>query len=169
MSQLIFKTVHGSHLYGLSNIDSDIDTFWVGTQINKRAEHYYNAVERTALARVGITRFLFLAKTGSHQSVEALMSREKIWNPAFQNVFSPMLDNLKVCGAEVFEKYERTIKAFCFGDFKHRRHAVRLSQNLEALRDCGRFNPRMNEAQINDANFMAEHYEGADLFQKLMD
>jgi hypothetical protein len=79
-----------------------------------------------------------------------------------------MLENMRIGGSSVTRKYERTIKSFCYGDFKRRRHAVRLWQNLENIRAFGRFNPVMCEAQVDQANDLAERFEGTDLWNVMM-
>jgi hypothetical protein len=66
--------------------------------------------------------------------------------------WAPFIESLRVTGPEVFAKYERTITKFCCGDFKRRRHAVRLSFNLADLRESGRFDPEMSLTQVRYAD-----------------
>lgn len=164
MTDIIFSTIHGSHLYGLANEDSDKDVFYVTTSLRRRARHSYNEIGWDQ-ARVGLDTFLLRIQEGSHQSVEALFSPYKEWNPEYEYL-KPMLESYRVGGAEVFAKYERTVKKFCYGDYKRRRHAVRLAQNLQSLRNFGRFNPVMSDYQIFEATIMADT-EGDELLKML--
>jgi hypothetical protein len=161
----IFSTVHGSHLYGLAKEDSDMDVFTVTDSTSPRA--YQTVLHGLDSTTVGLNTFLVRALGGSHQSVEALFSPYKIWNPDFEQ-FKPFIENAVVCGPAVYEKYERTVRKFCFGDFKRRRHAVRLRWNLRDLRVMGRFNPVMTEAEKRKATDVAKRMEGEELWKSLM-
>jgi hypothetical protein len=162
--EIIFKTIHGSFLYGMNHEGSDLD-FYVVTTGNQKPRHVVeNGVDTVT---VSFPVFLRYAQWGSHQAVEALFSDEKVWHSHKASI-KPYLDRMKVCGPEVYSKYERTIRAFCFGDEKRRRHAVRLSQNLDKLRRDGIFNPRMTAGEIDMARKWASMMEGEVLWQMLM-
>lgn len=164
VSEVIFSTIHGSHLYGLAHEGSDLDTYTVTNSLRTRVRQSVSGSDDSV--RVGLNAFLVRALGGSHQSVEALFSPVKEWNPAFAHL-RPMIENMVVCGSEVYAKYERTIHKFCFGDFKRRRHAIRLSQNLAGLRRDGRFNPSMTRDEKMAANSLA-NLEGDVLWKTLM-
>lgn len=163
---VIFSTIHGSRLYGLAHEGSDRDTFTVTDNTSTHARQTVNGDSDSV--RVGFNTFLIRALGGSHQSVEALFSPYKEWNEDFLHL-KPFIDNMVVCGGEVYAKYERTIRKFCFGDFKRRRHAVRLSWNLEGLRAEGRFNPVMDEEEATNATALAVVAEGEELWTILME
>ena len=169
MSEPIFSTIHGSGLYGLAHEGSDYDVFMVTDSTRKKVshrmelDHEFDTVVDTT--EVGIDAFLRNAWSGSHQSVEALFSRRKVW---VNQDYRAMIEGARVGGAEVFAKYERTIKKFCYGDFKRRRHAVRLRFNLEGLRNEGRFNPEMTGTEIAFANAAANVLKGDALLEKLI-
>lgn len=163
-SNIIFRTIHGSHLYGLNHEGSDMDFYTVVIGNQKPHHTIVNGVDTVT---VGFPTFLRMAQFGSHQSVEALMSDQKVWHSREKSI-SPFLDRMKICGPEVFTKYERTIRAFSFGDEKRRRHAVRLAQNLSQLRKHGRFNPRMTEQQADMARKWAGMMEGEALWRTLL-
>lgn len=162
MTELIFETVHGSHLYGWAHEGSDMDIFRVTTSTNNKALQKH--VGGLDIVTVGFDTFLARALTGSHQSVEALFSTEKVW---YNDTYRPMLEGIRVCGGEVFEKYERTIKKFCYGDFKKRRHACRLHLNLHELRKYGKFDPKVGQPAAVLANTYAKLYEGDELWSAL--
>lgn len=163
---LIFQTVHGSHLYGLDHEGSDHDIYQVyegsGTHLNQTiTQHGLDICVGTLEA------FTRRALTGSHQSVEALFSPVKEFSPGMEAKYGAYLEGFRVTGAEVFAKYERTIHKFCFGDFKRRRHAVRLALNLDGLRRHGYFNPRLSEADRQLVTSVAGIVEGDELWQAL--
>jgi hypothetical protein len=172
MTTMLFETVHGSHLYGLAHEGSDLDMFRVVAEPLRRAEHSVDsrlfATQVVDTVRMGWVRFLVLAHSGAHQAVEAMFSPYKSWTEEGQWL-KPVVERTRIAGPDVFAKYERTIRAFVFGDFKRRRHAVRLTLNLASLRECGRFNPAMDQHAIDFANELAEKYKGEELWTKLME
>ncbi|HEU5223052.1 MAG TPA: hypothetical protein VFU07_05150 [Candidatus Lumbricidophila sp.] len=167
--EVIFSTVHGSTLYGLAHANSDRDVFTVTTSTRTKARHSVSLAEDgTQDDRVSLSwnRFLHNAMQGSHQSVEAMFSTQQIWNPKFLHL-RPMILGTRIQGSDVFHRYERTIKAFAFGDFKRRRHACRLALNLSDLRSDGRFNPTLTPSQIDLVNRLANELEGRPLVGEL--
>lgn len=160
MSDVIFSTIHGSHLYGLAHAGSDRDVARVTTSTATKARHR-NGVEEDTMT-IPWDVLLIRIQEGSHQSLETLFSPYKEWNPEYVHL-KPYVEGWTITGSEVFAKYERTIKKFCYGDFKRRRHAVRLSLNLRDLRRDGRFDPVLNEDQIQYVNQIAMAYSNDDL------
>lgn len=163
--EVIFETVHGSRLYGLSHVNSDMDRYIVTTG-DYRPRHA--VTEESDTLMVGFVRFLTYAQMGSHQSVEALFSPVKQWHSRRDQI-EPHLLGMRITGPFVASKYERTIKAFCYGDRKRRRHAARLSFNLADLRREGRFNPVMMSDDIRLADELAVALEGDQLWEALQD
>lgn len=162
MRDLIFMTVHGSHLYGMAHEGSDRDYYLVyeGTDPKLRQR----VVDGADVVRGTVDAFLTRAVSGSHQSVEALFSPFKVYpSLEMRERWDPLFEGLRITGPEVFEKYERTIRKFCYGDFKRRRHAVRLAQNLKGLRGNGRFNPDMTAEEIEMANTLAADLSAEEL------
>ena len=164
-SQPVFTTVAGSRLYGMSHDDSDYDTFTVVTGRRRKGRHHVNGDQDRVV--VTLPRFLDLVTSGSHQSVEALFSPYKEWNPQYESL-RPFLESYRITGPEVFAKYERTIKSFCYGDFKRRRHAVRLMWGLSQLRDRGFLVPVLRPQEVEYATILAETLEGEELWTLLI-
>lgn len=160
----VFRTVHGSYLYGLAHSGSDRDTFIVTFEDSGRARQSITGDDDTV--RVGWRTFLSLAASGSHQSCEALFSTQKEWTPEGLALL-PLIEGMRVTGGEVAYKYERTIRKFAHGDFKKRRHAARLSLNLIGLRTQGRFDPTLSPWAIQMTNRAAQ-LEGDDLLELLL-
>lgn len=164
--EIVFTTVHGSRLYGFAHEGSDFDTYTV-TLSRSLKVHQTVDDEGNDRVRVGLWHFLDLATSGSHQSVEALFSPMKEWGPAADQ-YRPMLEHMRIGGGEVFEKYERTIRRFCHGDFKRRRHAVRLMLNLDDLRWMGRVSwVRLSDLQVGYCTRLATDFEGDALARRL--
>lgn len=164
LSGEVFRTEHGSHLYGLAHEGSDRDTFIVMFEDWGKARQSMSG--KDDVVRVGWQTFLDRAMSGSHQSCEALFSQRKVWTPAGRGLL-PLIEGVVVTGGDVMEKYERTIKKFAHGDFKKRRHAARLALNLRSLRTYGRFNPELTEEEKRYTRLMAE-YSGGTLVRFLL-
>ncbi len=138
----VFRTVHGSTLYGLNHPGSDHDVFIV-VDGDARTKHAVRGGEDVTV--VSLDRFLTLAQAGSHQSVEALFSPFKEWTVEGLR-WRPFIESFRVTGHEVNTRYMRTIRAFAdHPELKKRRHAARLRLNLDMLNAHGRFNPRLTD------------------------
>lgn len=158
-STVILETIHGSRLYGLAHEDSDEDVFKVVAHRNKALVSCRDGLDYREFS---LHKFLEYVYNGSHQSCEALFSPVAYVHPFYE----PMFRQMRVTGGTAFSAYRRTIRAFSHGDFKKRRHAVRLGLNLSELRAKGRFNPRLNASELSIVNDWAERYEGVELFDK---
>mgnify|MGYP006356908737 FL=1 len=162
---VIFTTIHGSRLYGLHHAGSDHDSFTVVTDkhdfgdrptrqtVRGFGDHVRDDITFT------LREFMKRADNGSHQALEAMFSPVKEW-PNQKHMYRRYIESWVIGSPDVFAAYERTIRKFAFEDFKRRRHGVRLAQNLKALREFGRFNPRMTVAQIQEANEYATTMSG---------
>lgn len=149
----VFRTIHGSHLYGLAHDGSDRDLFIVTFEDRGHARQTVSGEDD--VVRVGWRTFLERAAGGSHQSCEALFSPYKRWTPEGL-ALRPMIEGFRVGGGDVTHKYERTIRKFAYGDFKKRRHAARLWINLTDLRRTGRFWPVLQPHAIRWVNRVAD-------------
>lgn len=162
---VIFSTIHGSRLYGLDHPGSDHDSYTVvtndhdfGSQPTRQAVRGFGD-KVSADITFTLSEFMKRADKGSHQALEAMFSPVKKWG-CTPHPYERYIESWVISGPDVFAAYERTIRKFAFEDFKRRRHGVRLSQNLTALRALGRFNPKMTVAQIQQANEYATTMSG---------
>lgn len=165
-STVLFSTIHGSRLYGLTHAGSDTDVFVVTSSRLTGARHGFLS-DGTDYSTRGLDQFLLHASSGSHQSVEVLFSPLKEWTE-HGLAYRPMIEAMRVSGPDVLAKYRRTIVKFSFGDFKRRRHAVRLAQNMEGLRSYGRFNPVMSAGDTVRASRLAQDLQGGALIAVLL-
>lgn len=165
MNQLIFRTVHGSRLYGFEHANSDYDYYEV---YEGDGRHLHNSIIGDVdTVRGSLEAFVTRAMSGSHQSCEALFSPVKEWAPGMEAKWGAYINGLRVCGGDVFAKYERTIRKFCYGDFKRRRHAFRLLGDMNELRRNGRFDPMMYMWEVKYATALAIEHEGDALVKRL--
>jgi predicted nucleotidyltransferase len=144
---ILFKTIHGSHLYGLNHKGSDEDYYTVIVADNKTSSTAHNKSKQTIKngidsLQVSLNHFVKLAQDGSHQALEAMFSQK-----VTGDVIEDMRKNYYV-GTNIFMIYERTIRNFSLSeDFKRRRHALRLTLNLNEMMETGRFNPTLTPEQ----------------------
>ena len=162
---LIFRTQHGSHLYGFEHAGSDYDLYEV---YEGKSHTLRQSTDGTLDVVTGtLEAFLLRAASGSHQSVEAIFSESKEWAPGMEEKWGPLIENFRVTDPEAFAKYERTIKKFAFGDYKRRRHACRLAINLGELRETGRITPRLHPVDRVLCSGYAKIYEGHELLDQI--
>ena len=144
----LFKTIHGSKLYGLDHPESDDD--WYVVTPTKRTKRALNAKHRKNgdldTVTVDFHTFTVMAQNGVPQALEAMFS-QKSTSPFFE----PYRTGWFASDPEVVSRYLRTIHAFSLDDSdkqeKYHRHALRLSLNLDELVHTGRFNPTLNPVQ----------------------
>lgn len=166
--ELIFRTDHGSHLYGFEHEGSDHDVYEVYEGNSRKLRQTTDG--NLDLVRGSLSAFMLRASSGAHQSAEALFSKQKDFAPGMEEKWGHLFDNFRL-GAEAYEKYERTIKKFAFGNFKQRRHAGRLALNLWEMRvsGSGRFNPRIHSIDRHLITAYAKLREGDELLAELHD
>lgn len=144
----LFKTIHGSKLYGLDHAESDDD--WYVVTPTKRTKRMLNAKHRKNgdldTVTVDFHTFTMMAQQGVPQALETMFSRK-----AVSPFFEPYRTSWFASDPEVVSRYLRTIHAFSLDDsnkqVKYHRHALRLSLNLDELVHTGRFNPTLNPTQ----------------------
>lgn len=149
----LLLTHGGSILYGLNHVNSDEDFYRV-----VKDEFYWEAIgaapsgNRRRMARqtirgdrdemtVAFGTFAQFAFDGAPQALESMFSQMATIDhlEEFRTSYyaSTGPDSMR-------ENYRRTIHRFCYGTFKQRRHALRLSINLnQAQESGGKFNPTM--------------------------
>lgn len=163
---VLFSTPHGSRLYGLAHAGSDNDTFVVHPSSARRARQTISGGED--LMRMNFEYFLQHAAIGSHQSLEAMFSKQ-----ATVDHFSELRADFRAAGPEVMDRYLRTAKKFATSDsYKKRRNALRLLLNLRDIERYGRFDPTLSERQVklvsesaHEGEFPSERY--LELFREL--
>lgn len=160
MRETLFKTVHGSRLYGLSHANSDEDFYTVvtkrltdtrfGRQTRARyAKQKINGQEDSMVVDFGT--WVEMCKSGVPQALEAMFSNMPVGDDRiadFRRGFR--------AGPACWERYYRTIKSFALAEddsIKKRRHALRLALNLRDMSRYGRFNPTLSP---DDARYITD-------------
>ena len=163
---VLFKTIHGSKLYGLDHAGSDDDYYiitpsrYVSRKINARQI----IIGSDDTVAIDFRSFVTLAHKGVPQALEAMFSRTST-----SEYFEDYRANYYASDPEVIHTYMRTIKSFSLSEkdgFKRRRHALRLSMNLEELMYTGRFNPTLNQGDALKITRLAGK-EGNDYINEL--
>jgi len=139
---MLFKTIHGSRLYGLAHKDSDYDFYTVVDRVPKRRAKYatHKIVDGVDSVVVDFGTWVNMCQSGVPQALEAMFSRQATFDDIseFRESF--------VAGETVRDKYYRTIDNFIREpDFKKNRHALRMALNLRDALRYGRFNPTLSK------------------------
>ncbi|MBC9705784.1 MAG: nucleotidyltransferase domain-containing protein [Enterococcus sp.] len=142
--ETLLLTNTGSKLYGLDHAGSDNDTYRIIPTINNGRKRNARQIIKGDEDQITMDfkTFARFAYDGQPQALEAMFSPiatiDRI--SEFRNSFYAGLNYDAMIG-----RYRRTATAFAHGNFKHRRHALRLILNLEeAMRNRGYFNPRLS-------------------------
>lgn len=151
MREVLFKTVHGSRLYGLAHANSDDDFYTVVSK--KQMDTHFGRQPKARYAKQKITgnedsmvvdvgTWMEMCKAGVPQALEAMFS-----NMVIEDNIPNLRAGFRV-GTGVYIRYLRTIKSFALAEdvtTKKRRHALRLALNLREMAETGRFNPTLSD------------------------
>jgi predicted nucleotidyltransferase len=144
--EVLFKTRHGSFLYGLNHAGSDEDFFTVVSKVKSRKAKFsrQSIVGGIDTTMIDLGTWLHYCEAGVPQSLEAMFA-------SGDNVLVDNIAPLRLgyrAGTQTWDRYLRTIKSFAMEDtYKTKRHALRLALNLAELRGSGRFNPTLTQEQ----------------------
>lgn len=150
---ILYKTIAGSRLYNLHQNSSDYDYFVVidkSPPTRKSSFAKQTIVDGVDTLMVDFGTFTNLCQKGVPQALEAAYSRREIYDgiSAWRNALR--------APAGAWDTYMRTIRSMSDGNYKHRRHALRLAMNLRDLSRYGRFNPTLDDMQIMCINRWAK-------------
>lgn len=141
---VLFRTIHGSFLYGLGHAGSDQDFYTVIANKPRHRKKYAKQTIHDGIdsMTVDLSTFRVYCDMGVPQALEAVFS-------PFAGIdhIADFRRSYRVDTGAMMERYRRTIKSFSLGgDFKRRRHALRLCLNLTEALETGRFNPRLSQS-----------------------
>lgn len=154
--EVLFKTLHGSHLYGLAHAGSDVDWFTVVTKKDGTTAHTRKKYARQSIVDgvdsnvVDFGTWMVGCANGVPQYLEAMFSPI----PEVDRISEFRQSFYVTHGA--YARYMRTIKSFALAEdpsTKRRRHALRLGLNLQSIGRYGRFNPTLSE---EDAKYISD-------------
>lgn len=152
---VLYRTEHGSRLYGLSHADSDFDYYTVVDKVKTAKARYstHKIIDKVDSVVVDFGTFIDNCRKGVPQALEAMFASDE---HVLIDTIGPFRAGFRVGSDEVWDRYLRTIKSFAMqDDFKHKRHALRLAFNLRGLRAHGRFNPTLTPLQVELVNELA--------------
>jgi predicted nucleotidyltransferase len=141
---MLFKTTHGSHLYGLAHANSDHDYYVVvNTRRNARAKYARQSiVDGIDTTVVDFGTWVNMCQAGVPQALEAVFAPARFVEVESSGI-AEFRNSFRV-GEGMRDKYFRTIENFIAEpDFKKNRHALRLCLNLRQGRRYGYFNPTL--------------------------
>lgn len=147
---VLFKTPHGSHLYGLAHADSDEDFYTVVSKVKTaRAKYAKQKIDGdTDSLVIDFGTWLWQLADGVPQAWEAAFSTAPLVDK-----IGPMRAGLHMTDA-CAPRYLRTITSFCMTqDPKRKRHGLRLALNMYDWQRAGRFNPTLTP---NEVDWMTE-------------
>lgn len=149
MRELLLETIHGSFLYNLNHSASDYDLYRVWSGKGRMRQ----TIGDEDITNKSFDQFLREISVGVPQSLEAL------WSP-LKTVDRLGYLNIHPGYSETLSRYQRTMKSFWLGgDFKRRRHALRLQLNVREYMQHGSFNPRLTDHQAEEISGKAQQSE----------
>lgn len=136
MPRLLFRTLHGSHLYDLATTASDTDWYEVWSELPEgdRIQHF--ASDEDDSTRVSLPEFLRTVGLGVPQAIEALFAPDRM----VQVDEIRFLRSALVPGtASLANFYSRSIRDHsCINPTpKRRRHSARLAHDLSMFLERG--------------------------------
>jgi hypothetical protein len=171
---VVFMTVHGSHLYGFETENSDLDIYMVidfyqpeYSHLNKKyvkqfiIENFKDTVDLD-ITVIGLNRWLQLVNEGAHQACEAFMSPYAY----ISEYYMPYRTGFTLPAQTVINRFMSTVEHFTLSGFnvpkninaenfieppknkrhvKQLRHAARLATHIADLRTSGSFIPTVSE------------------------
>lgn len=151
--RVLFKTTHGSHLYGLAHEHSDNDLYTVLDSVPKRRARYAKQKiyeDGTDSMVVDFGTWLGMCQDGVPQALEAMFSSKAIYDDIadFRRAFR--------VGTRSHERFLRTIKSFSVHqDYKRKRHGLRLALNFHDMSRYGRYEPTLTENEVDFVSSVA--------------
>lgn len=149
---ILFKTIHGSRLYGLHHENSDYDWYTVIDKVKSNRKKYakHSIVGDQDSMLVDFGTWINLCQAGVPQALEAMFSRK-----ATIDKIEPFRQNFRV-GYPVIPTILRTMKGIGEDDYKHKRHMFRLAYYIYDLRKYQYFNPTLSKSRVEKINRWAK-------------
>jgi len=153
---LLLRSFAGSHLYGLARPESDLDYYEVHDRslagnLGKERKTVQTIVDGVDVTAVGLSHFMDLAISGSHQALDAMFSERTAVDE-----ITAMRKGFRV-GQHIAPIYNGIIIKFALQDTpRKRKHAVRLAYNLHDMMETGRFNPTLTPERAQHVLATAE-------------
>lgn len=166
----IFKTIHGSYLYGTNHPGSDLDIYYVIPNDQKPQKQHtrWNKVtnQNEDIIEVRLDDFVKQLEKGSPQAIEAYWSPLKTWNNDYPE-YRDFLENFRLSLPRIKDTYVRTIKSLSLsGDRKSRLQAVRHTLDYLFMERYGFLDPIHSE-HLDLITSMEEEFKEEELWLRL--
>jgi predicted nucleotidyltransferase len=176
-TKTVLRTLHGSHLYGLSRPDSDYDYYEIYDFLNQRYRPKKQAKQRIDddldEVRVSLDKFTDICFKGVPQAVEVLFSPPEAWvvENGWLDISAKIKLELRKHMPAVLETYRRTALSFFYSrkdQIKKRRHAFRLLLNANELKVSGEMHSRLIGEQFEFINWLVTSFYSEEKFKDMV-
>jgi len=150
VNDIVLKTIHGSHLYGTANENSDRDNYIVYRSRMKPVQTISS--DGQDRLEIGWPNFVEQCNRGVPQALEAMFSPK-----ATIDAYPEFRAHYFAGGADVFDLFQRKIKSFFLDErdpVRYKKHSIRLALELRDLRSWGRFNPVLTPERLTTINYI---------------
>lgn len=159
-TNLILDSIAGSHLYGLADSESDMDTYSVFVSNSVKGKSFDRISDDDDRKACELDAFLKQIRMGSPQALEALFAS----STTFRSDYEPFLKSIRPGPKATTRTYLKIADGFAYDNggrntindrlaLKNRRHALRLLLNLREILRRGRFEPELAPGQIEFLNW----------------
>lgn len=161
---VVLRSIAGSHLYGLSRPDSDLDYYEVRSDsekflYGKQRKATQSIVDGIDVTAVSLSHFMDLALSGSHQALDAMFSEKTEIDE-----ITALRQSFRV-GSAVLIPYSRIIRKFMEqAGPRKQKHAARIAYNLQEMLERQRFSPTLSPEKA--AHVMEMSVLGPEAFEK---
>ncbi len=141
--KLLFRSIAGSHLYGLNHAGSDQDFFEVWDKLdgNRKSHTRQTIKDGIDTIQTDMSSWLNACWSGSHQHLDAMFTDSVLCEvdhiTEFRMSYRPHIPN-------TVNAFRRVIRSFEGGNLKQRRHSVRIRLHVEDLLTYGFYNPTLS-------------------------
>jgi len=164
-TKILVAVIHGSHLYGMANLDSDIDHYVVYDFTNKnwrpKKQTIHKITQEKDFTRISLENFTEQCYKGVPQALEALFSHPNQWieySSEWLTLSEELRSRITTQNSlnSILDAYKRTATNFAREDnFKKNRHALRLCINAKQLKDYRWMSPTLDAKEIERINTYA--------------
>ena len=153
---VLFKTLHGSRLYGMSHENSDYDYYTVVDKVKTDKAKFASQTILDGVDSLVIDfgTWIEQCKDGVPQALEAMFS-----NMAVEDKITGFRTQF-YAGTPSHDRYLRTIRSFIYSNkdvYKRKRHGLRLAYNFVDLKRYGRFDPTLAKSRFEFISAKAHH------------
>lgn len=176
-TKTVLRTLHGSHLYGLSRPDSDYDYYEIYDFLNQRYRPRKQAQQRIDddldEVKISLERFKSICFKGVPQAVEVLFSPSETWvyENGWLDISAQIKSELRNHMPAILDTYRRTALNFFYSTKdleKKQRHAFRLLLNATELKSTGVMHSRLDKEQVELICWLTTSFNSEEKFKDMV-